>query len=239
MNISVRQDFSQFTDFVRKFSLEEVTDAPDKMAVMRTAHVQFLALLTVTGEVRAAEGSGYVQFVSSYGKTGSDYFGEVISDCSEFIMCATVGLYRSAGGTLRSSIESYLKAFSAQEVPLILQRTSVPQVFDDAATVAFFSTRVGKKVVGELHATYSELNYFVHTVSEDNMFGALAVGSFPRWSENSVRLINLFVRIVRLFIYGFVASRRDLYDSFDHRNKVIVNRAMTRVQRRSAMGVDE
>jgi hypothetical protein len=131
-----------------------------------------------------------------------------------------------------------LKAFSAVEQPLILERTSVPAVFNDAAGAAFFTTPVGKKVLADLKGLYGELNSYVHTVTTAQMFGALAVGSFPHWSEKNERLTELFVRTVRLFLYGVVGSRRDFFDQFDHRNKVIVNRSMTRQQRRSAMGLD-
>ncbi|NDP47192.1 MAG: hypothetical protein GZ085_02150 [Sulfuriferula multivorans] len=239
MNISARQDFGEFVAFINTFSLNEVAGNPEKVAVIRQAHAQFLALLTAAGELLSDSGSVQHDFSGSYGDTGERYLGEVVSDCSEFIMCVLLGMYRSAGGTLRSAIESYLKAFSAMEQPLILQRTSVPEVFNDATGVGFFSSRIGKSVIADLKGIYGELNAYVHTVSPDYMFGALAVGSFPSWSDKSIELVKIFVRAVRLFLYGVVGTRRDLYDRFDHRNKVISNRAMTRWQRRSAMGVDD
>jgi len=239
MNVASRHDFGAFVDFVKGFSLGEIASDAEKLAVVRQGHAQFLALLTTTSEMLSASGSAKDEFFASYGQSGAQYLGEVVSDCSEFVMCILVGLYRSGGGTLRSCIESYLKAFSAAEQPLILQRTSVPDVFNDAATVTFFSSDIGKKVLAELRGVYGDLNSYVHTVTEEHMFGALAIGSFPRWSEKNGRLIELFIRVVRLFLYGIVGCRRDLYDRFDHRNKVITNRAMTRLQRRSAMGVDD
>ena len=239
MNAAIKQDFGAFLDYVNNYSLASVGDDPGRVAHARLAHAQLLALLTVAAELLSDSGSVHDEFESAYGEPGERYLGEVVSDCSEFVMCVLQGLCRSAGGTLRSAIESYLKAFSAIEQPLILQRTSVPDVFNDAAGTAFFSTAVGKAVLADLKTVYGDLNYYVHTVTQAQMFGALAVGSFPRWSEKNERLIELFVRTVRLFLYGAVGARRDFFDQFDHRNKVIVNRAMTRQQRRSALGVDE
>lgn len=241
MNAATKQDFGAFLAYIDSYSLSGVGGDPDKVAHVRLAHAQFLALLTVAAELLSDSDSSSVrdEFESSYGEPGKRYFGEVVSDCSEFVMCVLQGLCRSAGGTLRSAIESYLKALSAVEQPLILQRTSVPDVFNDAAGTAFFSTAVGKKVLADLKTVYGELNFYVHTVSQAQMFGALAVGSFPRWSDKNERLIELFVRTVRLFLYGMVGARRDFFDQFDHRNKVVVNRSMTRQQRRSAMGVDD
>lgn len=239
MNVAARQDFGNFVEFINTFSLETVAGNSGKVAVIRQAHAQFLALLTTAGELLSDAGSVQNEFSASYAQSGTRYLGEVVSDCSEFVMCILLGMYRSAGGTLRSAIESYLKAFSASEQPLILQRTSVPEVFNDAAGVSFFSSGIGASVIGDLRGIYVDLNAYVHTVSEDHMFSALAVGSFPRWSDRSVRLVEIFVRVVRLFLYGIVGTRRDLYDRFDHRNKVVANRALTRLQRRSAMGVDD
>lgn len=239
MNAIVRQDFSEFLNFVSTLSMDIITNDAAAIAEIRRAHSQLLALLTATGELASHQGSVIQQFSEHYSDIGKRYLDEVVSDSSEFIVCVLLGLCRSSGGTLRSAIESYLKVFSAKEQPLILQRTSVPDVFKDAAGVTFFSSDIGKIVIGELKGTYSELNAYVHTTSDAHMFGAMAVGSFPRWSEKNARLIDIFVRVVRLFLYGIVGTRRDLYDRFDHRNKVIINRAMTRTQRRSAMGVDE
>lgn len=239
MNAAARQDFSEFLEFVRAISLEGVADDDVRVGELRKAHAQFLALLTVAGELLSDAGSVVQEFSNDYADPGRNYLREVVSDSSEFIFCVLLGLCRSAGGTLRSAIESYLKAFSAKEQPLILQRTSVPDVFNDAAAVSFFSSSVGQKVIADLKGIYGELNAYVHTVSDTHMFGAIAVGSFPRWSGKNVRLIEIFVRVICLFLYGVIGSRRDLYDKFDHRNKVIANRAMTRMQRRSAMGVDD
>ncbi|HCF2593179.1 hypothetical protein MNU23_30865 [Pseudomonas aeruginosa] len=239
MSQAANQDFLEFLKFAEELSLKSVLDDRAKVAELRKAHAQFLALLTTAGELLSEGGLVRQGFSDSYAQPGVNYLSEVVSDCSEFIMCVLLGLYRSAGGTLRSSIESYLKAFSANEQPLILQRTSVPDVFDDAAEVSFFSSRTGKTVIAELKGVYTSLNAYVHTISENHMFGTLAVGSFPRWSDKSVELIGIFIRAVRLFLYGIIGSRRDLYDRFDYRNKVIANRAMTRVQRRSALGVDD
>ena len=238
MSRAANPEFSEFLSFTDTFSLRTVSDSPVITAEVRKAHTQFLALLATAGELLSIENPVRQKFYESYAQPGINYLSEVVSDCSEFFMCALIGMYRSAGGTLRSSIESYLKAFSANEQPLILQRTSVPEVFSDAAGVSFFSSAVGKNVVAELKGAYSSLNAYVHTISEDHMFGALAVGSFPRWSDKNVELIAIFVRIVRLFLYGIIGSRRDLYDRFDHRNRLMANRAMTKSQRRSALGVD-
>lgn len=239
MSRGAHLDFSEFLRFAGSLSLDSIVDDPAKIAEIRKAHAQYLALLTVAGELLSEENQVHEEFYSSYAQCGADYLSEVVSDCSEYIICILLGLNRSAGGTLRSSIESYLKAFSANEQPLILQRTSVPDVFNDAAGVSFFSSRVGKEVLGELKGVYGSLNAYVHTISESQMFGALAVGSFPNWSDSSVKLINIFIRVVRLFLLGVVGGRRDLYDCFDYRNRLIANRAMTRSQRRSALGVDD
>ena len=209
MNAAARQDFSDFLEFVKTLSIESATRDETKVAEIRKAHTQFLALLTATGELVADGGSARGQFDDSYAEAGRNYLSEVVSDSSEFIMCVLLGLHRSAGGTLRSAIESYLKAFSAKEQPLILRRTSVPEVFNDAASVTFFSTVIGKSVIGELKQIYSELNGYVHTVSDTHMFGAIAVGSFPRWSDKSVKIIGLFTLTIRLFLYGIVGTRRD------------------------------
>lgn len=238
MNTFVRQDFAEFLEFLKLFSLRNVANEPGSMAEMRKAHAQFLALVTAVAELISSDSPLEVEFSNSYGEVGKKYLSEVVSDSSEFVLNVAAGLCRSAGGTLRSAIESYLKALAANEQPLILQRTSVPDVFRDASGVSFFRSAIGRDVVSQLKQVYGALNAYVHTVSDAHMFGALAVGGFPRWSERNERLVELFVKVARLFLFGIVGSRRDLYDRFDYRNKVVVTRSLTRLQRRSALGVD-
>lgn len=234
-----QQDYAAFCGFIDEFSLHLIACDVSALATVKLVHGKYLALLAAWGEMLSESGAVAEAFSQAYGNIGKDYLREVGSDCSEFVMCALIGLYRSAGGTLRSSIESYMKALSAKEQPEILKRTSVPDVFADAAKASFFSTKVGKQVISELRGVYNDLNAYVHTVSAAQMFAVGAVGGFPRWSGASAELVDLFSRVVRLFLYGILGSRRDLFDQFDYRNKVIVNRALTRVQRRAALGVDD
>lgn len=239
MRSIVNQDFKDFSKFIEDFSLREITTNQDKIKTIRKAHTVFLALLTTTAELIAAPSSPNTQeFLKSYSSFGKDYLSEVISDCSEFIMCALLGMPRSAGGTLRSSIESYMKTFSASECPDILKRTSVPAVFNDASKVFFFSSDIGKHILTSLKTEYTHLNSYVHTVSVDHMFGANALGVFPRWEQENSNLIEAFIRIARFFILGVICSRKDLYVKFDHRNKQIITNALTRSQRATLMAID-
>lgn len=228
-------DFKDFVAHLRAERLGGALEPKPRQAVIRRAHAQYLALIALTGELV----HGHAGIEREYGDAGVSYLKEVVSDCSEFMICNAVGLHRAAGGVLRSAIESYLKAFAVAEVPTVLSRTSVPEVFNDASTAAFFKSGVGPDLVAQLKAVYKSLNSYVHTVDEQHMFGAEAIGVYPIWSDKSEALVEKFVLVVRFFLYGAVAQRRDLYDQFDHRNKVLINRAMTRPQRRKALGVDD
>ncbi|MBL8309008.1 MAG: hypothetical protein JNL19_01160 [Burkholderiales bacterium] len=239
MNSTSSGDFGELVLFLRAFSLQAITDDSVRLAALKRAHKQFLAILTVASELMDNSSVVGKKFAVIYGQPGAAYLGEVVSDCSEFMMSLVLGMHRSAGGTLRSAIESYLKAFSAVQVPEILTRTSVPQVFADAENSAMFTAGVGKEGIAELKGYYSQLNSFVHTVSAQHMFSALAIGSFPRWPATTDTLVETFTKVTRVFIWTIVGMRRDLYDQFDHRNKAIAVQAMTRVQRRRALGVDD
>src|SRR5690242_9409534 len=100
MNVAIKQDFGEFLAYIDSYSLSSVGGDPAKVAHVRFAHTQFLALLTLAAELLSNSGSVCDEFESSYGQSGKLYLGEVVSDCSEFIMCALQGLCRSAGGTL-------------------------------------------------------------------------------------------------------------------------------------------
>lgn len=239
MSIITNQDFKNFLNFIENFSLEITLADQASHPSLKNAHRIFLALLTVNSELLSDSNNLQTKFLEIYGEEGKNYLTEVASDCSEFIMCILLGLYRSAGGTLRSAIESYFKAFSANEQPLILKRKSVPDVFNDASTVTFFSSPLGKSTADGLKSEYKKLNAYVHTVSADHMFASQTIGDFPKWSQKNVELIAIFINVLRLFIYGIISTRRDMYDIFDHRNKAIVTEALTKKQRRSALGVDD
>ena len=236
MSRLIREDFAEFIAFLNVFDFSALIKNDDYIALMRASHAKLLGLLAMVSELRHEDGSAAPTFLDDYLPDGSLYLGEVLSDCSEALMCIALGCNRAAAGALRSAIESFAKAFALGESPEILHCTSVPEVFGFASGSSFFSHEVAARAFSDLRSIYSELNLFVHTVAPGNMFSVPAVGHFPRYQASSTELVGLFVRTVRLFLLCGVSARRDLFDAFDHRNRDVIVAALTKDQRRLAFG---
>lgn len=236
MSRVVREDFSQFTIYLSKFSFAGLLSDAAYISELKAAHGKLLALSALVAELRHEAGAAASTFSVDYTDCGGDYLGEVLSDCSESLMCIAMGANRAGAAALRSAIESFAKTFSIAEQPSVLTRTSVPEVFSVAAGCGFFEHNVARNAFTSLRSSYADLNQFVHTVSSESMFAVLAVGNFPKYDANTAVMVENFVRVVRYFILAMVAARRDLYDQFDHRNKEVIAAALKRDQRRIALG---
>ena len=236
MSRLVRQDFDEFREFLERFRFEGVLSQDEFVNEMRRAHTQFIAILAAVGELSHPDGSGRAGFIADYGSGGATYLAEVLSDSSEALLGMATGCLRSSASVMRSSIESFAKSLSASECPEILTRTSVPEVFDLASTSKFFSSTESRRGFGNLKDAYAGLNLYVHTVTAAQMFNAPALGVYPRVEPRLPELITIYVRIIRLFLFLLVLVRRDLFDLFDHRNREIILAALTRDQRRTALG---
>lgn len=232
----VREDFSEFKSFLGSFTFSEPLKNDAYVAAIKAAHGKFLALLAMVGELDHSDGAAHEFFVRDYSEHGSQYLSEALSDCAESLICISIGANRAGSCCLRSAIESYSKAMALSEAPSILTCTSVPEVFSLAGASAFFSGSVSNASLAQLRSAYSELNRFVHTAASGHMFGVPAVGQFPSYTAHTTALSRIYARVIRLFLLGFVGARRDLFDRFDHRNRDLIIAALTRDQRRLALG---
>lgn len=237
MSRYVTEDFARLVAFLEQFRFDQLLADAEYIARLRGAHSKLLALVTVAAELRHEDGLATEGFLRSYGAQGDQYLGEVVSDCTESLLCLAQGCNRAAVGALRSSIESFAKAFAVQRSPQILTCTSVPEVFTIAGAAEFFTDDVASAAFAELKNVYSQLNLFVHTVGAANMFGIPAVGTLPCHDALAAQLLEVYGKTVRLFLLAIIGARRDLYDAFDHRNKEIAFWALTRDQRRLVFGV--
>jgi hypothetical protein len=232
----VKEDFSEFESFLSSFSFSAPLASAPYMAAIKLMHGKFLALLALVGELNHTDGAAHELFIGDYSERGSHYLGEVLSDCAESLICIAIGASRAGACSMRSAIESFSKAMSLAEMPDVLTCTSVPEVFSLSGAGVFFSGPTANAAFLNLKSAYSELNRFVHTVSPESMFGVPAVGQFPSYTKSTTALSNRYARIVRLFLLAFVGARRDLFDQFDHRNRDLITAALTRDQRRLALG---
>lgn len=229
-------DLQALLGFLERYTFADLLQADNFVAWLKLMHKHHLALLTTIAELTSTESDLNSSFVDSYGEQGRQYLIEVGSDCSEHLLTVASGCYRAGATTLRASIESFAKAFSALEAPEVLEQTSVYKVFDIAKECAFFKSTTAEAALEALRGVYVELNHFAHTVGPSNIFGAHSAGAFPIMSQVNDDMAKLFARAVRGFISALIGTRRDLYDRFDHRNKLIVASSLTRAQRRTVFG---
>lgn len=236
MSRLVKEDFSEFVAFLASFNFAGPLADAGFIAALKAAHGRFLALLTLLGEVDDKESVVHTVFVEDYTEHGLAYLREVLSDCAESLMCIALGANRAGACSIRSAIESFSKAFTLADAPEVLTRTSVPDVFQLASEAPFFVNGVPEKAFADLRAAYGGLNSFVHTVAPGYMFSVPAVGQFPSFTAHTVALSDAYSRVVRLMLLAFIGARRDLFDRFDHRNRDLIVSALTRDQRRLALG---
>lgn len=212
-------------------SYASLLENPVFEASLKRIHRHFLALLTLALELTDPDGDGRTRFESNFGREGISYFREVVSDIGQASYCFVNGAYKASLVTMRSSIESYCKAFSAKHDPTVLTQKSVPEVFARSKASPFFKTDSGKQCLDVLLKVYDELNLYVHTVTDAQMFNVLHLGVYPQFdSAHAMKVEKIYVKITNAFVVAIVGVLRGVMFKVHYRNRENILSALSRKQ---------
>jgi len=159
----VVRDFSILEEYLRKYSLVGVVENPESLALMRTAHRDYLSFLqfwAVCADL--ARDNDLSIFGVSVGTNDSVYvhLSETVSDVGSGLFCCIQGAYKPAHMALRSSIENFLRFGAGVTSATALSIPSVYQLFEVARDAAMFRNPGDKHLLDTLKNAYSELCNF-------------------------------------------------------------------------------
>jgi hypothetical protein len=132
----------------------------------------------------------------------------------------THGAYKASKMMLRSSIETFLKGFSLDEISDIDQEKSVYNIFDRVKGLAFFQDGSTKELFLGIHNEYKSLCQDAHTATDENMQHITALKYFPTFQiEEATEVSESLMRLVSSFITLICLKYNEHFIKMHHRNK--------------------
>ena len=190
MSREVKTDYDSLESFFRAYSLSEQFSEPQFIEHLKSQHKKIFALMVYASEMD-------FQGNNSFAPQCQSYFNECISDLIECLFCWCNGVYKSALLSLRSAIETFIKAVIGNRNPDIFVEKSMYSVFDQAAIDPWLSGQIGCKYFNNLHTNYGTLCQTVHSAYSDNLEHINSVGMLPKYdSKESKSVCNIFVSTV-------------------------------------------
>lgn len=198
----VKADYDNLLNFLNSYSLSGNLTEESFLSFISVLHKKYYSYLVIMEEYR--------QFVDDTSalptlpRVQFEYLQESISDCGQAFFLSMNGCYKGARLLLRSSIETFIRAMSMDEVPEIEKETSVFEVFELVNRVSVFAQYTELK--DTIHDEYKNLCQDVHTSGINHMAGITALKFFPHFEHKEaqafersyLRLISCYLTVLGL-----------------------------------------
>lgn len=139
MSREISDDLKLLEQFIRDFNLSGVSGNQELINKVKPMHKKLYSLMTFVVEVDHVNAT---QSVIS--ENGLNFLKESISDLGQALFCWIQGAYKPSSLILRSSIETFIKSISGEEILSVYQEKSMYKVFDIAKEISCFKSDFGK-----------------------------------------------------------------------------------------------
>lgn len=135
MSREIRHDFESLKVFFTEYNLTGFESNIKLVGLISKMHKKYFSILTFTAELKDQSSSKTEPHISA---DQISFLTETCSDLGNSLFCLVHGAYKPAKLILRSSIETFLKAFCQDEIPDISKEKSVYSLFDKVKLLFFF-----------------------------------------------------------------------------------------------------
>ena len=222
MSREIKTDFEGLLSFIESYNLRNlVSDIEFKNSVSQQ-HKKYYAYLVYLAEIQ--DYAVKRNFSNIFRMEQLSYIKESCSDIGTCFFSTFHGSYKSAKLLLRSSIETFLKGFSKDEIVNIDQETSVYCMFDNIKKMKFFSEDPQMlSLFNKIHQAYKLLCRDVHTATEHNMANISALNYFPTFNKSEAKTVCKYIfDLVPCYLTLLLLKYNDQFHKFHHKNKDIV-----------------
>ncbi len=227
----ISSDFEELEKFIQGYGIAPSIDNADFVLKLKNGHKRLFGLLTFIAEIESTNSDSNKFSIQSL-----SYFAEFGSDVSQAFFCWMHGAYKPAYLTLRSSIETFVKATVGTEDPAVLTEKSMYDLLD-IATTSQACGELAKPHFSVIKGCYSDLCKIVHSATAAKFTQVNALRMFPKYEkEDATVFITQFVSLVDRFLAVLLASNRELLSRMNYKNRQIVMETLTQEIKHSILG---
>ncbi|MFD0682414.1 MULTISPECIES: hypothetical protein [unclassified Paenibacillus] len=187
MSREISQDAAVLTTYLKDFDLSESISNPQYLNYLKSMHKKSYGYLLFLAELEQQ-----YKEISLVTELSITYYKETASDLMQSIFCWSVGSYKTANLTLRSAIETFLKAILGNDNAGIYDEKSVYKIFEIASQHSFFLNDIGKNYYTTIHALYKELCMFAHSARNVDLGSIASLNLLPRYDHKMSSNFNSF-----------------------------------------------
>ncbi len=223
----IKNDYDRILSFIKEYELKQLLSNADYKSSISKFHKKYFSYLTLIAELNSLVKSKL--YITNITESQNIYFKESCSDIGTSFFLLFHGSYKGSKMLLRSSIETFLKAFCSDFIVGILNEKSMFEFFNKIKNTPFFKKRTNKKLLNELHSIYKSLCRDVHTAEESNMSNVSAMESFPIYSKTEAKFVCDFaLKLVTIYVTLICIKYNDFYHQIYYKNKDIIKHSFDR-----------
>lgn len=229
MSRLTNDDFKLLVDFLRSYSLSDISSNDDFLKNLKAVHKGYFSLLVFSSELTLNQAIGIDSEVLNR-------VNETCSDIGASLLLLAHGMYKQANMSLRSSIENFSKSIAYPEFESVIADKSVFSVFEKTKSISLFSSLRLKNKYTDIISVYSSLCAYTHTSNASNMANISALNSIPKFDEDKcIEFINLSKQLLTCFLIIYTHLYRDRFFKFNLGNRDAVLHVLSPTERRRLM----
>lgn len=214
MSRLIDQDFTRLVDFTKSYKVEDIFHSKSRTQLIRRAHKHCLAAIQSFATIESLSSNGVIQLKGlnlSKNDFCYDSLAESFSDISSSFYAALHGLNKPAHMSLRSAIETGIRALAGISSEEAKTTTSVFKLLEIAKNCIPFQDQ-GQQHFDILKTEYGKLCSHTHSATVSHMVKNHAMSNFPKLETEKLReWVNSYERSVTSILSILVLSNRQIY----------------------------
>jgi hypothetical protein len=229
MSRELSADLEQLVSFIKNYNLESLAEDKAILPIVSKIHKKYFSLLALLVELNS-------QDIKNNGFNNNDdcknYLFESLSDLGNSFFLTFNGGYKASRLMLRSSIETFVKGISVEQLPNITSEKRVFKIFEEVSKVSLFSNEPLKSCFDDIKKQYSDLCEDTHTARKSNMQHISALNYFPTQDIASARKVSdIFVSLTQSYIFIISMKFNQEFHQIHHANKSNIIKAIKKSNR--------
>ncbi|MFU2508912.1 hypothetical protein [Pseudoalteromonas sp. ASV78] len=235
MSRELSADLEQLVSFIKNYNLQGLAENTAILPIISKIHKKYFSLLALLVELNS-------QDLDNNGFNNNDdcknYLFESLSDLGSSFFLTFNGGYKASRLMLRSSIETFAKGISVEELPDITSEKRVYKIFDEASKISLFSDDLLNSCFNDIKKQYADLCEDTHTARKSNMQHISALNYFPTQDiANARKISDIFVSLTQSYIFIIAMKFNQQFHQIHHVNKSNIMKAIKKSNRPVVLNV--
>lgn len=241
MSRLIDQDYARLETFIQTYQIKDLLDSRQRVQLIRRAHKHSLAAIQALSVIQTQVLSGSLPIRNALIQKESfcyDSLLESFSDLTSSMFASLQGLNKPAYMSLRSAIETFMRAIVGATSKEAETTTSVYRLFELAKECDSFKGS-STSHLNRLHVDYGTLCNHTHSASASHMIRNHAMSNFPKHDIEKLRSwVLIFERVSTSILTTLIFSNKRIYLDAHPFSRDVYDEVLSKEVRLFALGAN-